>query len=192
MTAVAAPQQQPQRIHPKRFAMWLGIASIVMLFAGLTSAFIVRSGAGDWVNFRLPNAFWITTAIIAASSATMHWAVTSYKRYDYARYKIAIALTFALGCAFIVGQYIGWLQLAGIGIFLDGNPSGSFVYVISFIHLLHIAGGLVALLVALVRSLVLPFHPKRLLGAQLTATYWHFVDALWLYLFFFFQLKFMS
>src|SRR5687767_13714587 len=118
MNAVTAPQQQPQRIHPKRFAMWLGIASIVMLFAGLTSAFIVRAAAGDWVNFRMPNGFWITTAIIATSSVTMHWAVTSYKKYNYSQYKIAIALTFVLGCAFTVGQYLSWLQLASIGIFL--------------------------------------------------------------------------
>jgi len=190
-TAVATPQQ-PQRIHPKKFAMWLAIASVIMLFAGLTSAFIVRSSAGNWVNFRLPNIFWINTLIIAASSGTMHFALTGFKKYNYTRYRIGIALTFLLGCAFAVGQYIGWFKLAAIGVFIDGNPSGSFVYVISFIHLLHIVGGLVALLVALVVSLVKPFHPKRLLNVQLTATYWHFVDALWIYLFIFFQLKFMS
>jgi cytochrome c oxidase subunit III len=191
MNAVTAPQQ-PQRIHPKMFAMWLAIASVIMLFAGLTSAFIVRSSAGNWINFRLPNIFWYTTAIIALSSVTMHWALVSYKKYNYTNYKIGILLTFLLGCAFAVGQYIGWFRLASIGVFVDGNPSGSFVYVISFVHLLHIMGGLVALLVALIRSLVKPYHPKRLLGVRMTATYWHFVDALWLYLFIFFQLKFMS
>lgn len=189
MNAVTTPQQ---RIHPKMFAMWLGIASVIMLFAGLTSAFIVRSAAGNWVNFSLPGIFFVSTVVILASSATMHWASVSYKKYNYTNYKIAIALTFLLGCVFAVCQYNGWFKLAGIGMFIDGNPSGSFVYVISMVHLLHVVGGLVALLVAFVRSLVKPFHPKRLLGVRLTATYWHFVDALWLYLFIFFQFKFMS
>lgn len=190
MNAVATTQRQ--RIHPKKFAMWLAIASMIMLFAGLTSAFIVRAAAGNWVNFRLPTIFWISTLIIIASSATMHWALTSYKKYNYNHYRIGIALTLLLGCAFAVTQYLGWFKLASIGVFVDGNPSGSFVYVISFVHLLHILGGLVALFVALIISLVKPFHPKRLLNVQLIATYWHFVDALWIYLFIFFQIKFLS
>lgn len=189
MIAVTQPSVQ-NKIHPHKFALWLGIASIIMLFAALTSAFIVRSAAAEWIEFKLPGIFLFTTVIILMSSATMHWAYISHKRYNYTNFKIATALTFLLGLAFIVGQYEGWFKLAAIGMFLDGNPSGSFVYVISFVHLIHIVGGLVALAVLFVRSLIRPFHPRQLLGIELTTTYWHFVDILWIYLYLFFVIKF--
>lgn len=183
--------QQPQRIHPHKFALWLGIASIMMLFAAFTSAFIVRAGADNFTSFRIPNIFWVSTALLAMSSVSMYWAVRSFKKYNYTNYKIGLALTLLLGSAFAVCQYYGWFALASIGVFLDGNPSGSFVYVISFVHVAHVVGGLVGLFVSFVRSLFRPFNPNRLVKVQLLATYWHFVDVLWIYLILFFQLKFM-
>ncbi|HZG00165.1 MAG TPA: cytochrome c oxidase subunit 3, partial [Chitinophagales bacterium] len=163
--------QQPQRIHPHKFALWLGIASIMMLFAAFTSAFIVRSGAGNFTAFRIPVEFWISTVVLLASSGTMYWATRSFKKYNYTNYKIGLALTFALGIAFAVLQYQGWFALKSIGVFLDGNPSGSFVYVISMVHVAHVAGGLVGLLVAFIRSLFKPFNPNRLIKVEMLATY---------------------
>jgi cytochrome c oxidase subunit III len=183
--------QQPQRIHPHKFALWLGIGSIIMLFAAFTSAFIVRAGADNFTSFRIPTIFWISTLLLAMSSGTMYWAVRSFKKYNYTNYKIGLALTLVLGIAFAVCQYYGWFALAAIGVFLDGNPSGSFVYVISFVHVAHVVGGLVGLFVSLFRSFVKPFNPKRLIMVQLLATYWHFVDVLWIYLILFFTFKFM-
>lgn len=177
------------RIHPLKFALWLGIASIVMLFASFTSAYIVRSHASDWIRFNLPSIFWFNTAIILISSATMHWAYLSYKKYQYLNYKVALGITLILGSAFAVGQYNGWLKLASIGMFLDGNPAGSFVYVISFVHLLHIIGGMIIMLIMFIKSLIKPFNPNKTINVQLMTIYWHFVDVLWIYLILFFQIK---
>ncbi|MEI7670340.1 MAG: cytochrome c oxidase subunit 3 [Pseudomonadota bacterium] len=187
--SVMINENTENKMHPQKFALYLGIASIIMLFAALTSAYIVRSHQNDWIVFTLPRIFWINTLIIALSSATMQWAVFSFKKYQYGNYKIALALTVSLAIAFTFGQYEGWLKLASIGMFLDGNPAGSFIYVISFIHLLHIFGGLVFLISSLVRSLYKQFNPNKFLYVQLMATYWHFVGILWLYLMIFFTIK---
>jgi cytochrome c oxidase subunit 3 len=187
--AVAIEQQQ-NKIHPKRFALWLGIAAIVMLFASLTSAYIVRQGAGDWKSFKIPTIFWVNTIVILASSGTIQWAVNAHKKYNDSAYKLAITLTTLLGAAFLVGQYIGWIDLMKNGNFIDGNPAESFFYVIPGIHAVHILGGLIVLVVMTIRAFVKPFNPNKLLGVELIATYWHFVDFLWIYLFIFLQIKF--
>ena len=183
-------EQEPKRIDPQMFALWIGIATIIMLFAGFTSAFIVRSGADNFTRFSLPAVFWINTVVIALSSGTMAWAVYNYKKYNYSLYKVAMGLTLLLGIAFAFGQYKGWFALAAIGVFLDGHPSGAYIYVISFVHVLHVLGGLVAILVMWIRSLYKPFNPNKLVRVQMIATYWHFVDVLWIYLILFFQIKF--
>ncbi len=177
------------RINPQKFVLWLGIASIIMLFAALTSAYIVRSRADDWVQFNIPLIFWINTGIILISSATMHLAYISFKQGKYTVFKTALGLTLLLGVAFTIGQYEGWLKLASIGMFLDGNPAGSFVYVISFVHLLHILGGMVAMLVIFFKPLLKPYNPNKIVQIQMVSIYWHFVDILWVYLILFFQIK---
>jgi cytochrome c oxidase subunit 3 len=177
------------RVHPLKLALWLGIASIIMLFAGLTSALVLRSYATDWTAFKLPQIFWINTLVLVLSSVTMRWAYLSFKKYQYNTYKIALLITSILGFAFICLQYAGYVKLASIGIFYNGTASGSFLYVISFVHVLHVAGGLVALLVFLIRSLIKPFNPNKLINVELVATYWYFVDILWLYLIILFALK---
>jgi cytochrome c oxidase subunit 3 len=186
MSVLAA---EDNKINPKKFALWLGLASIIMLFAGLTSALILRSYATDWTKFKLPQIFWINTAVIVLSSASMQWAYTSFKKYQYNTYKIALFITTVLGFVFICLQYMGYLKLASIGIFYNGTASGSYLYVISFVHLLHVAAGLVVLLSGLIRSLFKSFNPNRLINVELMATYWHFVDILWLYLIILFSLK---
>lgn len=177
------------RFHPLKFGLWLGIASIIMLFASLTSAYIVRKAQGNWVEFRMPPVFWFNTLVILLSSITMHWALNAFKNFREQLFKIALLITFGLGMIFLAGQYYGWLDLANRGIYIDGNPSGSFVYAISGVHAVHILGGLIIMLVMLIRSVVKPFNPNRLTGVQMMATYWHFVDVLWIYLFIFFQIN---
>lgn len=119
----------------------------------------------------------------------MHWALNAFKNFREQLFKIALLITFGLGMIFLAGQYYGWLDLANRGIYIDGNPSGSFVYAISGVHAVHILGGLIIMLVMLIRSVVRPFNPNRLTGVQMMATYWHFVDVLWIYLFIFFQIN---
>jgi len=177
------------RFHPLKFGLWLGIASIIMLFAALTSAYIVRKSQGNWTEFKLPGIFWLNTLVIILSSITMQWAVRSFRNFKEATYKIALSVTLLLGITFLIGQYMGWAALGDRGIYLNGNPSGSFVYVISGVHAAHILGGLVIILIILIKALVKPFNPNKLVNVQMMATYWHFVDVLWIYLFIFFQIN---
>jgi cytochrome c oxidase subunit III len=186
---MTAEIKSPKSFHPLKFAMWLAMASIIMLFAALTSAYIVRKAQGNWLEFRLPTIFWFNTLIILLSSVTMQRAVNAFKKYNQNAYRLWLTITFFLGTAFLIGQYIGWLQLDRGGIHLNGNPSGSFVYVISGVHAAHILGGVIILLLSVLRAFFMRFNPNRLVNVQIMATYWHFVDVLWIYLFIFFQIN---
>jgi cytochrome c oxidase subunit 3 len=189
MDMASANIKSNNRFHPLKFGLWLGIASIIMLFAALTSAYIVRKSQGNWVEFRLPGIFLINTIVIIASSITMQWAVNSFRNFKENSYRIALTITFLLGIGFLFGQYMGWLALEERGIYVNGNPSGSFVYAISGVHGAHIIGGLIIMLITLIKSFVKPFNPNKLVNVQMMSTYWHFVDALWIYLFLFFQMN---
>lgn len=181
--------KKPLSMHPKKFALWLFIVTVIMIFAALTSAYMVRQADGNWLIFDLPNLFIITTAIILVSSGTMHWAYLSVKKDNLESAKLAMGITTLLGVAFLIGQYLAWGELVKNNIYLVGNPSGSFVYVISGLHGLHIVGGLVFLIVVLISVFQLKIHSKKLLRVEMCATYWHFLDGLWLYLFVFLLLN---
>jgi cytochrome c oxidase subunit 3 len=175
------------KIHPYKFAMWVGCGSLMMMFASLTSAYVVRQAAGNWLEFSLPKVFMVSTAVILMSSVALHSAFIAFKRGNEFMYKGLLVLAFILGMAFFVFQYQGWQAMAASGVPFTINPSGDFVYVISWIHAAHVLGGLAALAVALIHAFGLKFHVtnKRKLRFELTLTYWHFVDLLWVYLFFF-------
>ena len=177
--------KKPLSMHPKKFALWLFIVTVIMVFAALTSAYIVRQSDGNWLVFELPNLFLVTTGIILASSATMHWTYMSVKKNNLETAKLAIIITLILGIGFLAGQFMAWGQLVDNKIHLVGNPSGSFVYIISGLHGLHIIGGIVFLAIVMVSILKLKVHSNNLLRVEMCATYWHFLDALWLYLFLF-------
>ncbi len=191
MEATVATEYRRSKIHPKQFALLVACASILMMFAAFTSAYIVRQAAGNWLEFSLPNIFYFNTGVILLSSLTLHGAYLSFKRGREQWYKALLVVTFFLGLAFLVLQYQGWLALASIGVELTTNPSGSFVYVISGVHAAHILGGVAALIIALIHAFALPFRVTgpRKLRFELTLTYWHFVDFLWVYLLLFFVLQ---
>lgn len=180
---------KPMAMHPKKFALWIFIASVIMIFAALTSAYIVRQSDGNWLMFDLPDSFWITSVIILISSGTMHWAYLAAKRDNLEGTKLAISITTVLGVAFLVGQYIAWGDLVKRNVYFVGNPSGSFVYVLSGLHGLHIIGGVIFLLIVLVATFRFRVHSKNLAQIEMCATYWHFLDGLWLYLFVFLLLN---
>lgn len=174
-------------IHPPLFALWAAMASIVMMFGSLTSAYIVRQAAGNWLEFRMPDIFFYSTIIILVSSVTLHasyWAFCNGKKNVY---RLLLPVTLLLGIAFVVMQYQGWNALYAIGVALDGNPGGSFFYLISGVHAAHVVGGIFALTVAFLHAYTLPFSysEKRKRRFQLVLHYWHFVDILWVYLFLF-------
>lgn len=180
---------RPLAMHPKKFALWIFIASVIMIFAALTSAYIVRQSDGNWMMFDLPNSFWATSVIILISSGTMHWAYLAAKKDNLQATKIAITVTTVLGFAFLIGQYMAWGDLVTRNVYFVGNPSGSFVYVLSGLHGLHIIGGLVFLLIVLAATFRFKVHAKNLSQIEMCATYWHFLDGLWLYLFVFLLLN---
>jgi len=176
------------KIHPQKFALYVACASIVMLFTAFTSAYIVRQAAGNWLEFRLPDLFFVNTGVILLSSLTLQGSYWNFKREKKEAYRGLLLLSFVLGLTFLILQYKAWESLVGIGVMLDGNPSGSFIYLISGVHAAHILGGIAAMIVALMHAFSLPVKatPRRKLRFELVLTYWHFVGFLWLYLLGFF------
>ncbi len=172
-------------VNPKVFTMWLFVVSIIMLFAAFTSAYLVRKAEGNWLEFKLPSLFWYSSVVLLASSATMHYAYSAAKKDQFGALKTSILFTFVLGLIFLVLQFYGWIQLVEMNVYFVGNPSGSFVYVLSGLHGLHLLSGLVVLLFALVAAFQFKINAKALTQIKICATYWHFLDLLWLYLFLF-------
>jgi cytochrome c oxidase subunit III len=184
-------ENRKNKIHPWKFALWLGCGSITMMFAAWTSAYMVRHGAGNWLEFKLPNIFFYNTAVILLSSVTLQASYYFFKRRNEILYKTLLISTFILGLLFVILQYQGWTDLARIGVPLRQNASGDFVYVFTGFHAAHVLGGIAVLAVALTHAFALKFKPtaKRILRLELTMTYWHFVDLLWVYLLTFFVLQ---
>ncbi len=152
-----------------RLGMWVAMAAILMMFTALTSAYIVRAAsANDWVTLPVPPVLWISTALILISSATLETA----KR---------------LGTAFLISQLLAWRQLVRQGVYIASNPHSSFFYLLTATHGLHLAGGLLALLYLLIRRRINQRDEtsveKRVAAAGAVTLYWHFMDALWIYLF---------
>ncbi|MFN0048339.1 MAG: heme-copper oxidase subunit III [Cytophagales bacterium] len=184
-TKVAPTQFLPLGMNPLKFALWLFIVSFVMVFASMTSAYIVRRSEGNWLEFELPSLFIINTVILLTSSISMHYALIAMKKDNFLQVKIGLSITLMLGLIFLFGQYFAWNQLVDIKVFLVGNPAGSFVYIISGLHGAHIVGGLVFLLIVMAMVFKQKIHSKNILWMELCTTFWHFLDGLWLYLFFF-------
>ena len=177
-------------MHPKKFALWLFIVSIVMLFAALTSAYIVKQSDGNWLSFELPGVFAVNTFIIALSSLTMHLAYLAAKKDHLSRIKWMLFGTVILGFLFLIGQYYSWSALVENNVFFVSNyASGSFIYVFTGLHGLHLVSGIVFLLITFVSSLKLKIHSKKLVQIEMCMTYWHFLGGLWIYLYVFLLLN---
>lgn len=182
MNAVVMEMEQRKKIHPHKFTLWIAIAAMLMMFAGFTSAYIIKRNQAKWVSFELPAVFWISTAAIVLSSVTIYMAQRSFKQRQIARYRSLLTATLILGVLFIVLQAIGFKQLWNAGITLTGNVSYSFLYVIVLAHAVHVAGGAVALLVLFLRAFRTKVKSYNSVPVEVMSTYWHFVDVLWLYL----------
>ena len=177
--------RQNLSMNPKKFLLWLGIVSIIMMFAAFTSAYLVRRAEGNWLEFGIPKIFTYSTIVLVLSSISMHLAYWASKKDRFLLLRSAISITFVLGIVFLVMQVLGWGELTRNNVFLVGNPSGSFFYVLSGLHGLHIISALLVLIFAMVASFQLKIHAKRLHQIEMCVTYWHFLDLLWLYLFIF-------
>ncbi len=173
---------QRKKIHPHKFNMWMAIGSIMMMFAGFTSAFIIKRNQADWVGFELPGVFWVSTAAILLSSLTIWLAEKAFESRQMKRYRLLMAATFVLGALFVVLQVIGFKEMWAQGHTLSVNISYQFLYVIISIHALHVLGGIVALLFMSIRAFGSRVKNYNIVPVQLLSTYWHFVDILWIYL----------
>lgn len=175
---------EPSRRQAIKFGLWIAMAAMIMMFAALTSSYIVRKAAGSWYEFKLPTPFFISTLCIVASSIFIEWAYKSLKQSRKSAYQVGVVLAFVLGMFFIVMQLQGWRALFNQGITLDLNVSGSFLYAISGLHALHVLGGLAALAVTLITAFTGTFDTStsRVFKLDLVRQYWHFVDFIWIYL----------
>jgi len=173
---------QRKKIHPHKFTLWVGISSIVMMFAGLTSAYIVKRNLANWITFNLPVVFWYSTAVIIFSSIAVMISRKYFKQGEMVKYRQWLMATTVLGILFIILQTIGFINLWNNGITLTRNVSFSFLYIIVGLHALHVAAGVIVLLIILIKSFSSRRKSYSSLPIDLISTYWYFVDFLWIYL----------
>ncbi|WP_298882610.1 cytochrome c oxidase subunit 3 [uncultured Polaribacter sp.] len=169
--------------------LWISMISMVMFFAGLTSAYVISMKRDDWVSFDLPQAFYVSTFFIVTSSITLFLSQKFLKNDKRQLSLILLLVTFLLGIGFIWQQYVGFNQLKSVGLFFTGpesTVSTSFIIGITFMHVLHLLAGVLVLLVVIYNHFKNKYKPNDMLGFELGAIFWHFVDILWIYLFFFF------
>ncbi len=177
---------KPIGMNPKKFALWLFMATVIMLFAAWTSAYIVKRGDIGWAEIIVPDQFWVSTGIILTSSITMMWAVRAARKDKLETVRLALSITTILGLAFVIGQLVAYKEMIRLGQhFTGGAVSHSFVYVISGVHGLHLISGVIFLTIVLVATFKFKIHSKNMDQIEMCATYWHFLDVLWLYLFVF-------
>jgi cytochrome c oxidase subunit III len=178
-------QDSPERY---RIGMWIAMASILMLFTALTSAYIVRAGTGnDWRPIAMPRLLWVSTALILTSSLTISIALRALKRKDHSAYKRWLLLTVVLGLGFLATQLLSWQQLVAQRVYVSTNPHSSFFYLLTAVHGAHLLGGIFGLDFLLLRSwrkaTNAKSEAKREAAAGAVALYWHFMDGLWIFLF---------
>ena len=175
-----------KKIHPHKFTLWVGISSIVMMFAGLTSAYIVKSSAANWEVVDTPAAFWYSTIAILASSVTIQMALRAFRQREMRHYRLLLLATLVLGIVFVVLQSIGFRWMWAHGVQFKGAGQGQFLYIIAGLHALHVIGGIVALVLLIMKAFFGRSKSYNAVPVDVMRTYWHFVDILWLYLLVFF------
>ena len=178
--------EKEKRIRSRKMMLWFGIISLSMGFAAITSAYIVSSSREDWTHdFTLPTAFYYSTVLILISSVSYQLAKKAEKNANHSRSTALLLITLVLGLAFITLQFYGFSQMVARGYYFTGPTSSitfSFIYVIALVHLLHVAVGIISLLVVLYRQMKGIYSGGNLLGMELGLTFWHFLGLLWLYL----------
>ncbi|HJS01339.1 MAG TPA: cytochrome c oxidase subunit 3 [Flavobacterium sp.] len=172
-----------------KLILLFAMISMTMMFAGLTSAFIVSKSRVDWLkNLEMPSAFYISTILIIACSITFHLAKKAIQKDDKTQTTLMLLATLVLGVSFVVSQFAGFGQIMESGYYMTGEGSSitaTFLYIIAFMHLLHLAGGLISLLIIIYNHYKQKYNSSQTLGIELGAMYWHFLDILWVLLFVF-------
>lgn len=173
----------------KKMMLWFGIASMVMMFAGITSAYVVSKNRPDWISdFELPDTLYWSTLVIIVSSITFMLAKSAVFKGKRSQATILLLTTLVLGIVFVDLQFRSFSEIISSGYYFTGSESTittSFIYVVVLLHLAHLAAGLIVLLVVIYNHFKQRYKKGQMLGIELGATFWHFLDALWVYLFIF-------
>lgn len=194
-TQAPLPEFLTRRREPYQFMLYLGLGGSALIFLMFAIFYAMRKGTPGWKGFDLPHLFWASTLLIVASSGTLHLAKRAFERDKFKAYRWLLALTLDLGILFAVTQFMGWRAMTGQGVVLNKSISGALVYIVSGLHLLHVAGGIGFLAFLLVQALrrttyvdsfIYSVNPPNQLRLKLMTQYWHYVDALWVLLFVFF------
>lgn len=172
-----------------KLLLLVAMVSMTMMFAGLTSAFVVSKSRLDWLkDFQMPPAFFYSTAVIIGCSITFHLAKKAIQKDNRNATTSFLLLTLALGILFVVLQFMGFGQVVAQGYYFTGaasNITTTFLYVVTVVHLAHLAGGLISLLIIIYNHFKQKYNSTQTLGIELGTMYWHFLDLLWVYLFLF-------
>jgi cytochrome c oxidase subunit 3 len=178
--------EKEKQDRAKKMMLWFGIVSLIMGFAGWTSAYIVSSSREDWIQgLQLPNSFYVSTALIIISSFTYIVAKKSVENDSQKQATTWLLVTLGLGVAFIVFQFFGFQEMLANGYYFTGPTSSikmSYVFLIAAVHIVHVVAGIISLLVVLYNQMKGKYSSKEFLGISLGATFWHFLDLLWVYL----------
>lgn len=188
-TTMTTEEHKSRTARSYKLLLLFAMISMVMMFAGLTSAFVVSKSRADWLkDFQLPTAFYFSTAVIIGCSITFHLAKKAIQKDNQTATTSFLVATLALGILFVILQFVGFGQIVENGYYFTGAESSittTFLYVVTVVHLLHLAGGLIALFIVLYKQFKHKYNSKETLGIELGAMYWHFLDLLWIYLFLF-------
>ena len=186
---MTAEEYKARTARSYKLILLFAMISMTMMFAGLTSAFVVSKSRPDWVkDFQLPTAFFFSTAVIMMCSITIHLAKKAIQKDNRSATTSFLLATLALGILFVILQFVGFGQIVASGYYFTGTESSittTFLYVITVVHLVHLAGGLISLLIIIYNHFKQKYNSTQTLGIELGAMYWHFLDLLWVYLFLF-------
>ena len=186
---MTADEHKARTARSYKLILLFAMVSMTMMFAGLTSAFVVSKSRVDWLKgFELPNAFYISTIVIIGCSVTFHFAKKAIKKDNQSLTTTMLLATLALGILFVILQFVGFGQIVASGYYFTGAESSittTFLYIVTLMHLLHLAGGLISLLIIIYNHFKQKYNSSQTLGIELGAMYWHFLDFLWVYLFVF-------
>ena len=188
-TMMTAEEHKARTGRSYKLILWFAMMSMTMMFAGLTSAFVVSKSRADWLkDFQMPSVFFWSTAVIIACSVSFHLAKKAIQKDNQKATTSFLLLTLALGILFVVLQFSGFNQIVANGYYFTGaesNITTTFLYVVTVVHLAHLFGGLVSLLIIIYNHFKQKYNASQTLGIELGAMYWHFLDFLWIYLFLF-------
>lgn len=186
MSTVVSYKNDPSTtVRTSRSLLWVGIVSIVMFFAAFTSAYIVRKEMGGWLEFTLPTSFYMSTTLIILSSLSLWWAYRSTQKEAFQQIIYGLGATLALGLGFVFFQFQAYADLTAMGVYAAGsqsNAAGSFLYLITFLHLIHLLVGILVLIYTFFSSLKKKYTSQSSNGIYLCSMYWHFLTFLWIYL----------